>query len=363
MKFNKKIIIYICLFFIISVLSIYSSEALLPSYLNNLYLKQIMWYVIGTAFTLLIIRFKNNFIYEYIDFFYIIFVFLLIILLFFGTPINSARCWFTLPFGTFQPSEFMKIILIVKIAKEIDAFEKKKSVKKDINLLLKVGIVFIIPAVLTFLQPDTGVVLIYGIITLFMLFTSSISRKWFIWLGIFVIIFIASLLIIYFFNQDLFVKIFGTDFFLRIDRLLNWTSKSGYQLQRGMSAIGSSGFFGHGFNNTPIYFPEPQTDFIFATYASNFGFLGSFILLVLYLLFDIELIVIAKKSKKTIEKYLIIGIIGMILYQQIQNIGMTVGLLPITGITLPFISYGGSSLMSYMIILGIVINISRPKLI
>lgn len=363
MKFNKKFIICICLFFIISLISIYSSETLLPSYSKGLWLRQMVWYIIGFAFTILIIKYKNNFIYEYIDFFYIVFVFLLIMLLVFGKPINNAKCWFNLPFGTLQPSEFMKIILIIKIAKEIDIFEKKQSVKKDIYLLLKVGIILIIPSILTFLQPDTGVVLIYGIITIFMLFTSSISRKWFIWLGIIILIFISILLVTYFFKQSLFVELFGTNFFLRIDRLLNWTNKSGYQLQRGMSAIGSSGIIGHGFNNTPIYFPEPQTDFIFATYASNFGFIGSLILLSLYLIFDIELIVIAQRSKKKNDKFILIGILGMILYQQIQNIGMTVGLLPITGITLPFISYGGSSLISYMIIIGIVINISRPKLI
>lgn len=363
MKFNKKIIIYLCLFFIISIISIYSSQSLLPSYKNNLFIKQSIWYLIGFVFVFLTIKFKNNIIYEYIDFFYIIFVFLLLFLLIFGTPINNAKCWFNSPIGSFQPSEFMKIILIIKIAKEIDKFDRKKGVKKDINLLLKVGIILLIPSILTFLQPDTGIVLIYVIIAIFMLFTSSISRKWFIWLGILFISFMSIFLLVYFFKQDLFVRIFGTDFFLRIDRLLNWTSKSGYQLQRGMSAIGSSGFLGHGFNNTPIYFPEPQTDFIFATFASNFGFIGSLFLLSLYLLFDIELIDIAKKSKQHYEKYTIVGIIGMLLYQQFQNIGMTIGLLPITGITLPFISYGGSSLLSYMLIIGIVTNISKPKLI
>ena len=172
---------------------------------------------------------------------------------------------------------------------------------------------------------------------------------------------IGTILGLYFFNTDLFIEVFGTSFFLRIDRLLDWSSGSGYQLENGITAIGSGGFFGLGFNNTPIYFPEPQTDFIFAVYASNFGFIGSLGLILLILFFDIRLIVLAINAKKKTNKYIISGIVAMLLYQQIQNIGMTYGLLPITGITLPFISYGGSSLLSYMIMLGIIFNISNEE--
>ena len=117
----------------------------------------------------------------------------------------------------------------------------------------------------------------------------------------------------------------------------------------------------HGFNKTPIYFPEAGTDFIFAVFASNFGLLGSFLLISLLVFFDIQIILIAQRKIKDTDRYILIGIIAMLLFQQIQNIGMTIGLLPITGITLPFISYGGSSLLSYMIIVGILLNISMEK--
>ena len=169
------------------------------------------------------------------------------------------------------------------------------------------------------------------------------------------------MLAIYFINTDLFIKIFGTSFFLRVDRLLDWSNKSGYQLENGMTAIGSAGLFGFGVNKTPIYFPEPQTDFIFAVYASNFGYIGSLILLILLLCLDLKLINIAVKATNNINKYIISGCVAMLIYQQVQNIGMTFGLLPITGITLPFISYGGSSLLSYMIMLGIIFNISSEE--
>ena len=129
------------------------------------------------------------------------------------------------------------------------------------------------------------------------------------------------------------------------------------QLTNSLSAIGSSGLIGHGFNHTPIYFPEAGTDFIFSVFASNFGFIGSMILLVILLFFDLRLIYISRSNINSIDKYVMIGVISILLYQQIQNISMTIGLLPITGITLPFISYGGSSLIAYMILLGLVFNI------
>ena len=160
------------------------------------------------------------------------------------------------------------------------------------------------------------------------------------------------------------IQLFGSNLFYRIDRILDWQQGSGMQLENALAAIGSSGLFGHGFNRTPIYFPESGTDFIFAVFASNFGLVGSLLFLGLIFGFDLYLLHIAKgQKKKPVNQYLIAGILGMLLYQQIQNIGMTLGLLPITGITLPFISYGGSSLISYMIMLGIIFNITREKTI
>ena len=162
---------------------------------------------------------------------------------------------------------------------------------------------------------------------------------------------------IYFFKQELFVEIFGTDLFYRIDRLFDWKDGTGMQLENSLVSIGSSGLLGHGYRNTPIYFPESGTDFIFAVYASNFGFIGSIILILIIFYFDYSLINLFKDSSNVRDKFILAGIIGMLLYQQFQNIGMTLGILPITGITLPFISYGGSSLLSYFIILALVLNI------
>lgn len=307
----------------------------------------------------------KDFIYRHVWFLYGLGILSLTVLLFFGKPINDAKCWFSIPgIGTIQPSEFMKIILILTLGKMLEDFSsihKNPSVKEEFFFLCKVGFIVFIPSILTFLQPDTGVVLIYLLITITMLFVSGIRYRWFFLLIMIMILFVASVLLIYFFNTDLFVKIFGTSFFLRVDRLLDWSNKSGFQLENGMSAIGSGGLFGHGWMNTPIYFPEPQTDFIFAVFASNFGFFGSLLLIGLIVFFDIRLILLALHSRFQIDKYVISGILGMLIYQQIQNIGMTFGLMPITGITLPFISYGGSSLLSYMIMAGIIFSISNSN--
>ena len=365
-KVDKYILIPLILFAIISIFTINSAEKLLPTYLDGLAIKQAIWYVVGFVLAYFILFIGNNFIYKNVWILYGIGVLSLILLLFFGTPINDAKCWFTIPgIGTIQPSEFMKIILILTLGTTIHKFNEENSnptIGDEFKFLIKIAIIVLIPSILTFLQPDTGVVLIYLLITIVMLFISGIRFRWFALLFFTVALIIASVLIIYFINTDLFIKIFGTDFFLRIDRLLDWSSKSGYQLENGISAIGSGGLTGYGLGNTPIYFPEPQTDFIFAVFASNFGFIGSTTLLSLILFFDIRLILLAIKSNSNVNKYVISGIVGMLLYQQLQNIGMTFGLMPITGITLPFISYGGSSLLSYTLMAGIIFNISNENI-
>lgn len=365
-KIDYTLLIPIILFAIISVLSIYSAQNLLSDNLQDLASRQVIWYIVGFVVIFFTLFIGNDFLFRNIWIFYGIGVLSLLLLLFFGTPINNAKCWFSLPgIGTIQPSEFMKIILILTNASLIDQFNKdhpNPTTLEEFLFLLKIGVVVFIPSILTFLQPDTGVVLIYLIITILMLFISGIRYRWFIILFGTLTLGIGLLLSIYFFNGDLFVKIFGTSFFLRVDRLLDWSHKSGYQLENGMGAIGYGGLFGVGLGNTPIYFPEPQTDFIFATYASNFGFMGSLFLLLLILFFDIRLIQTALHSRKNRNKYIIAGMIGMLLYQQVQNIGMTFGIMPITGITLPFISYGGSSLLSYMLMIGIAFNIANENM-
>ena len=365
-KVEKSILIPIILFAIISVITIYATRSLIADDLQNLYLKQLLWYAIGFGIAYLMMTVGNKFLYNNAYIFYAVGVVLLILVLIFGKDINNARCWFVIPYiGSFQPSEFMKIFLIIILSRMITDFREENSnvdIMDEFKFLIKILIVVGIPSILTFIEPDTGAVLIYFIITITMLFVGGFRPRWFlITLGV-LLLFGGAFLSIYFLKQDLFISIFGTSFFYRMDRILNWSNSSGLQLTNGLTAIGSAGILGHGFNHTPIYFPEMQTDFIFAVFSSNFGLIGAFTLIGLIIYFDLNIILMAGKSPSINDKLAIGGIISVLLFQQIQNIGMTLGLLPIMGITLPFISYGGSSLLSYMILIGMLFNISNENL-
>ena len=365
-KIDKTILVPILLFCIISLITLHGAASILPSTMKHLVTNQIIWYVIGFFVIYIVMTVGNTYIYRISWFLYFIGIIFLIGLFFFGVSINDARCWYEIKgIGTIQPSEFMKIILIILNASLISKFNDEypnPSMREEFIFLIKIFLVVLVPSILTFMQPDTGVVLIYLLITFVMLFISGIRYRWFVLVFGFLFIFVGSVLLIYFISQDLFIKIFGTSFFLRVDRLLDWSSQSGYQLKNSLSSIGSAGLYGHGLMSNPVYFPEAQTDFIFAVYASQFGFIGSTLLIALLTFFDIKLITIALKNNKLVNKYVIAGVVGMLIYQQVQNIGMTFGLLPITGITLPFISYGGSSLLSYMLAIGLILNISNDNM-
>ena len=362
-KLDRFIILSLFIFYLISILAIKSASMYLNSGLGNLVLKQSLWYIIGALLLFIIIRFNNKFFYKYAYHLYIYSCLLLIGLFFFAVPINGSRCWYNILGFSFQPSEFMKISLILVYSRIIGDFNKKRKIcfRDEIYLISKVLIILLIPSILTFLEPDTGAVVMYFVITLFCLFISKIRLRWFAVLGSFIIIFLSIFFYLYFFNQSTFINILGTDFFYRMDSIINWKNGSGMQLENSIVAISSSGMFGFGFNNTPLYFPEAGTDFIFSVFASNYGFLGSCLIIIYLTLFNIYLINIYNKKINYKDKTLLVGVIGIIFYQQIQNIGMTIGLLPITGITLPFISYGGSSLISYMILIGLVLNITKEK--
>ena len=314
---------------------------------------------------MLVFKFKLSLFIKIAPYIYLLNNILLLGLLFFAPEINGSKCWYVINgFGSFQPSEFMKISLILMEVYTVEKFKKKHiemNAKNELKLILLIGIIFLIPTILTFLEPDTGAVIIYFIITILILFISGIRFRWFLGVGLFAVIILSIFFGIYFFKQETFIKVFGSDFFYRIDRVINWQNGSGMQLENSLAAIGSSGFLGHGFNNTPLYFPEAGTDFIFTVFASNFGLVGSVLLILFILFFDLHLIKIGMDTKNKTHKYIIAGIIAILVYQQVQNISMTIGLLPITGITLPFISYGGSSLLAYMVLIGFCMYIYNEK--
>ena len=359
---NIKIIIFIILFGILSVISIYSSTFILSSNYKYIHIKQIIWYLIGFVIIFIIYKKKKEFFYKYDILLYIMGNLLLLLLLFFGTKTNGAKAWFTVPgIGSFQPSEFMKIVLIIVLAKQLSKYSSlKKTFKNEFMIIIKCFILVLIPSILTFLEPDTGNVIIYFVILITMLFVFGIRYRWFIISFIIIGSLVSIFLYLYFKQKNTFISIFGTNFFYRMDRILDWKNKEGMQLENALAATGSAPFWGYGIGKTPIYFPESQNDFISSIIISNFGYVFSIVFLLITLLFDILLIITGTHQKK-VNKYLISGIIAVIIFQQVQNIGMNIGLLPITGVTLPFISYGGSSLISYLILIGLVLNIEKKE--
>ena len=360
-KINITIITSLFFFFIISILSIYATRPFLKLELQNLYIKQIIFYIIGSL--LIIFTTYKGFYYlkRYHLLIYIGINILLLALLIFGIEINGSKCWFYIGPINFQPSELMKISLILTLSEIIYKFnkKKKKTTKDEFIVLLKLFFITLIPSILTFLEPDTGAVIIYFLILLIMIYFTKLNKVWYITFISIFIIFTLTFSYLYFFNQDLIIKLIGNDLFYRIDRILFWVNNSGYQLENSLIAVGSAGLFGFGYLNNIVYFPEPQTDFIFSTFTSNFGFIGALFLLFLILSFDASILSLAKKRMNLRNRYILLGIFIMLFYGQIQNISMTLGLLPITGIPLPYISYGGSSLLVFLFVVGIILNINK----
>lgn len=364
-KQRNHIYLYICLliFFIISITTIFSAQSIISKVYSNLYTKQLMWYILGFLFCFVIRSIGNEKIYRYAHWIYFSSIFLLILVLIVGKEVNNTKGWITIGNLSFQPSEFTKIGLILMISKVLNEFHfhNEKNTKKEFILILKILILTIIPSVLVFIEPDTGSVISYFIISFIMIFISGLRARWFIILFLLIGLLFSFIFVIYFKYPDAFINFFGDNFYYRVHRLIDWSKQSGMQLENSLIAIGSSGILGHGFNKTPIYFPEPYADFIFTVFASNYGFIGSFLLIIIIILFDYLIINIALKCSKTIDKYVISGILAALIYSQIQNIGMTIGIVPIAGVPLPFISYGGSSLIISFIMIGLIINAYKEK--
>ncbi len=370
---------------ITSFVAIYSAFELITSESPSLLLmKQIMWYVLGFIMIAIVMYMGNDLIYSYAKKAYWVMLAALLYLFiskyvvsrFFGydhnlpfvTPINGATSWFQFPgIGSFQPSEFMKVILIIITAGIIDEHNAGKVIdtyESDIQLFLKVIRWAFPPLLLILIQPDTGICIIIFISLAVMLMCSGIKNLWIIAGGGIVLFVLVGFFYLYFYNNTLLVSLFGEGSLYKLDRIKGWLDPeadilhTGNQLYTALMAMGSAGLSGHGIQQYLVKIPEAQTDFIFAVIGQSFGLIGTLFVVVLCLALDMKLLRIATLTKTTRDKYYITGVLGMLLFQQFQNIGMIIGLLPITGITLPFISYGGSSLLSYFIALGLIMNTS-----
>lgn len=270
-----------------------------------------------------------------------------------GTVRNGSRSWFGIGSLGIQPSEFTKLGLIIFTSKYLSNNQKEiKNIKKGVLPIL--GVLLLVFG-LIMLEPDfgTGVVIVMTIIVL--LFISGVKMNFFIKIGILGLLGVASLIIIAPYRMQ------------RIVSFLNpWNDPlgSGFQIIQSLYAIGPGGLLGLGFGNSiqkHFYLPEPQTDFIFSIISEEFGFLGVLVISSLFICIFYNAIKIALRTKDLFGKFLCFGLAIGIIIQALLNLAVTSGLIPVTGVTLPFLSYGGSSLLVSMASIGIILNIFKNK--
>ena len=284
---------------------------------------------------------------------------ILLIAVLFTTSVNGARSWFNIGFFSFQPGEFAKIFVILFLAYAITKIQQRN--KKDINNPLKLLIILAIiavPVLLIIKQPDYGTATAFMVAFALMLIAAGIDKKYII---ITAMIIIISIPLLYNFVLPEHAK-------KRIDIFLNPESDprgSGYNIIQSKLAIGAGEFTGMGLlkgNQTQLGFLYPKTtDFIFAVIGEEMGFIVSGIVIVLYIFLITKCLYVAKTAKDESGTLIASGITGVFLFHIVENIGMVMGLLPITGVPLPFISYGGSSLITNFICIGILLNISSKR--
>jgi len=259
----------------------------------------------------------------------------------------------------------MKIVLVIISADIIDKHNREKtdfSFESDFNLAMKMAR-YVVPAlILNILQPDSGIPIIILISLAIMFFLSGVRREWFIIIMSLALFLFFGIIYLYYFQNEFLYQLMGGGY--RLDRFYGWLDfekypdAQGYQLYQSLLSVGTAGLTGHPLRTVVSLIPEAQTDFIFAVISQNFGFLGASFIIILSFALDIKLVLITLHSNLNKERYMMMGIVGMLMFQHFQNIGMILGLLPITGITLPFVSYGGSSLVSYMIPISVALFMS-----
>ena len=356
-KFDLLLFITIITISLFGIIMIYSASYIWAEYKFNDPFKfvkhQGLFFIIGIIMMLITSKIPYKVYFEKANTLLLISIILLILVIIpgIGTVRNGSRSWFGIGSFGIQPSEFAKLTLIIFTSKYLTKNEKDlKYIKKGVLPIL--GIVILVFG-LIMLQPDfgTGMIILVSIIGL--LFVSGVDFKFFIRLGLIGVVGIVLLIAIAPYRLE------------RILSFLNpWSDPlgSGFQIIQSLYAIGPGGLFGQGFMNSRqkhFYLPEPQTDFIFSIISEEFGFLGILIVAALFTIIIFKGFKIAQNSGDKFAKFLAFGITFGLAFQAILNLMVVVGLIPVTGVTLPFLSYGGSSLLITLISMGVLLNISR----
>lgn len=334
------------LLFLIGLSTIYSTVLAGQGLSGSLVVKQLIAAGIGIVSIVVIVRFDIRMLRVIIPIVYVFLVLSLVVLLLTADPIRGASSWFVIGGFQFQPSEFLKIALIVILASYCSHFGQRM---REWKVMAGFFCVLALPLLLIVLQPDLGtavVILVIGATILF--FSRSNFKK----LGLLVLI--AIILLPFGYNSLADYQK------ARITSFLDPTADplgAGYNQIQSVIAVGSGGFWGRGWGRGTQshlrFLPEQHTDFIFATYTEEFGFVGAGVLLILVILILARLLFIAKNTQDDFSFLIIMGILGYFSFQVFFNIGMNIGLFPVTGLPLPLMSYGGSSLITTCLAIGL----------
>ena len=342
---------------ILSLFMIYSASYIWAEYkFDNPFkyvINQGIFVLLGIILLFIVSKINYKIYYEKANLILLICLILLILVLIPGLGIvrNGSRSWFGIGSFSIQPSEFSKIGLIIFTSKYLSKSNKfLKDYKKGVFPIL---FILLLIFGLIMLEPDFGTGMIIVVTIIALLFIAGVNMKFFLYFCLLGIIGIVGLIIIAPYRMD------------RITSFLNpWSDPlgTGFQIIQSLYAIGPGGLFGTGYLNSRqknFYLPEPQTDFIFSIIAEEFGIVGALVVLSLFALLLTCCIKITLKQEDKFAKYLCFGLTFQLIVQVIMNLSVVIGLIPVTGVTLPFLSYGGSSLLTSLIGIGIILNISK----
>ena len=374
-RVDYSLILPVFCLLVIGVVAIYIAVS--HDYPNNVWPilgQQLAWIALGIIFSFVVMFFNTKFLWQSTPYLYGLGLALMVLPLVFYNPslvaATGAKNWVSIGgYTLFQPSEFMKISYILMLAYVIVTFTKKykdqaRTIGLDFLLILWM-IVFTIPVlVLLALQSDLGTAMVFVAIFAGLVLLSGVSWKIIIPVFVAVVSAITGFLAI-FITKDgrAFMHQLGMPTY-QINRILAWLNPfdyaqtTTYQQAQGQIAIGSGGVFGQGFNVSNLLIPVRESDMIFTVIAEDFGFIGSVVVIALYLLLIYRMLKITLKSNNQFYTYISTGFIMMLLFHIFENIGAVTGLLPLTGIPLPFISQGGSAIISNLIGVGLLLSMS-----
>jgi rod shape determining protein RodA len=316
---------------------------------NSWPLKHSQRFILGLIIFFLVIFFDLRLIFGYAYVIFFLSIISLVVIPFFGIESNGATRWINIAGISLQPSEFVKYTLILALAKYFHSINNDSSFIKTLIIPL---IITIVPVLLVITQPDLGTALIILLGGISLFWISGLNYKYFI-VGVFSIL--CSLPVLWQYLKDYQKDRVLTFFNPERDPLGN-----GYHIMQSKIALGSGGIFGKGYmegtQSHLNFLPEMQTDFIFTMLGEEFGFIGTLLLLLMYAALIMISIRLALKSRSLFSKYLSLGVCNVFFIYVFVNIGMVTGLLPVVGVPLPFISYGGSSMLAVMFGFGLLMN-------